>query len=197
MEALRDQRGLPWIESLRSDLVFGWRHLRKHPRTSTAAVLSLALAIGATMTAFRLVDAVLLRPLPVKEPHRLFAIGTTFLDHALRWDTYEYFDYPTYRDYARVAGDRADLMVVGMASPVSVRFRAGDEAETVYRQFVSGNVFGTFESRTGTGPADRTAGRSGARGASGGRAQSSLLDGTARRRCRRGGAVDLRGAQPV
>src|SRR5690349_11010570 len=51
-----------------SDLVFGWRQLRKHPSASAAAVLSLALAIGAATAASRLVDAVLLRTLPVAEP---------------------------------------------------------------------------------------------------------------------------------
>ena len=67
-EAYRDQRGLPALDALVSDVVFGWRQLNKHRTASAAAILSLALAIGATTAAFRLVDAVLLRTLPVAEP---------------------------------------------------------------------------------------------------------------------------------
>ncbi|MBW8862105.1 MAG: hypothetical protein JF601_07005, partial [Acidobacteria bacterium] len=48
MEALRDQRGVPWIHALSSDIVFGWRQLNKHRSASAAAILSLGLAIGAT-----------------------------------------------------------------------------------------------------------------------------------------------------
>src|SRR4051794_24202353 len=68
MDAVRDQRGLPWVEALLSDVVFGWRQLKKHRTATAAAMLSLGLAIGATAAAFRLVDAVLLRPLPVSAP---------------------------------------------------------------------------------------------------------------------------------
>ena len=57
----------PWLDSLRADAVFGWRQLLKKKVTSAAAILSLALAIGACTSAFRLIDALLLRPLPVAE----------------------------------------------------------------------------------------------------------------------------------
>ncbi len=43
--------------------------------TSAAAILSLALAIGACTSAFRLIDALLLRPLPVAHPERLYAVA--------------------------------------------------------------------------------------------------------------------------
>src|SRR6516225_9500325 len=45
-EQIRDVSLIPWLESLRSDAVFGWRQLKKHGVTSTAAILSLALGIG-------------------------------------------------------------------------------------------------------------------------------------------------------
>ena len=80
MDALREQRGLPWLDALALDVVFGWRQLNKHRAATAAAILSLGLAIGATTAAFRLVDAVLLRPLPVADPDRLFVVATTFLD---------------------------------------------------------------------------------------------------------------------
>ena len=65
MDAVRDQQRLPWLDALTADVVFGWRQLRKHRVATVAAVFSLGLAIGATTAAFRLVDAVLLRSLPV------------------------------------------------------------------------------------------------------------------------------------
>src|SRR5690348_10376829 len=59
-----DVRASTWLDSLRADAVFGWRQLRKNKVTSAAAILSLGLAIGACTSAFRLIDALLLRPLP-------------------------------------------------------------------------------------------------------------------------------------
>ena len=54
LDALRDQRGLPSLDALRSDAVFGWRQILRHPSASLAIVLSLGLAMGAALAAFRL-----------------------------------------------------------------------------------------------------------------------------------------------
>src|SRR5687768_15336692 len=59
-EDSRDIKLAAWLDSLRSDVVFGWRQLLKNKVTSGSAILSLALAIGACTAAFRLIDAVLL-----------------------------------------------------------------------------------------------------------------------------------------
>jgi hypothetical protein len=72
-EECRDLRVLAWLYSLRADTVFAWRQFCKQKVTSAAAVLSLALAIGAWTAAFRLIDAILLRPLPVAAPQQLWA----------------------------------------------------------------------------------------------------------------------------
>ena len=66
---------LAWLESLGADAVFGWRQLKKYRVTSAAAILSLALGIGACTSAFRLIDALLLRPLPVENPERLYFLS--------------------------------------------------------------------------------------------------------------------------
>src|SRR5207253_1951379 len=55
--------------------VFGWRQIVKKKVTSAAAILSLALAIGACTSAFRLIDALLLRPLPVAGAERPYAVS--------------------------------------------------------------------------------------------------------------------------
>src|SRR5581483_7529548 len=70
-----DLRLIPWLDSLRADAVFGWRQLTKKKTTSAAAILSLGLAIGACTAAFRLIDAVLWRPLPVANADRLYSIS--------------------------------------------------------------------------------------------------------------------------
>ncbi len=143
-ERSRDIKVLPWLEALASDAVFGWRQLRKRPAVSAAAILSLALAIGATTAAFRLVDAVLLRTLPVAHPHRLFYLAASYIDRDGRPDYRDDFDYPTFRQYREAVADRADLMVVGFSVRQDAVFEASTEAERVYRQYLSGNVFGVF-----------------------------------------------------
>ena len=70
-----DVRVVGWLDSLRADVVFGWRQLKRNKVTSAAAILSLALAIGACTAAFRLIDALLLRPLPVAHPERLYVLS--------------------------------------------------------------------------------------------------------------------------
>src|SRR5262245_14491927 len=144
LEAMRDQRGLPWLDALKSDAVFGWRQIARHRVTSAAAVLTLGLAIGATVAAFRIVDAVLLRPLPVVDASRLFYLQVSYVDSRGEPDTREDFDYPTFVAYRDLLTDVADTMVVGMSSPQDVTIGNGQQGERVLRQFVSGNVFGSF-----------------------------------------------------
>src|SRR4051794_12140926 len=79
-ERSRDLKLAPWADSLVADAVFGWRQLRKRTAASLAAILSLGLAIGATTAVYRIVDALLLRPLPIAEPDRFFYIATTYVD---------------------------------------------------------------------------------------------------------------------
>ena len=71
LDAMRDQRGLPWLEDLARDLRYGLRTLRRNPMFTSVAVLTLALGIGANTAIFSLADAVLLRALPVPNPHEL------------------------------------------------------------------------------------------------------------------------------
>ena len=146
MDALRDQRGWPWLQSLSADVVFACRQLNKHRTATAAAVLSLGLAVGATTAAFRLVDAVFWRPLPIAQPERVFALGWDTTTSRGEPDYRDDFDYPTFRRYRDAVGARAAVMVVGSSTRQEIV--VDTEVEHASRQYVSGNVFATL----GLGP---------------------------------------------
>jgi predicted permease len=140
MDRLRDQRRLPWLTAAGSDLVFAWRQIARHRVASLVVILSLGLAMGATLAAGRLVDALLRRPLSVADPAKLFFV--TRSTHAVDGtaDSRDDFDYPTYRRYIAQTTRQADLILIGMAFRRSISIDGG-EPEPVVQQFVSGNAF--------------------------------------------------------
>src|SRR6185437_4409775 len=77
-EAVREQRGLPLIESFIADIRFGWRMLRKNPAFTAVAIRTLALGIGANTAIFSVVNGVLLESLPYAGSSRLLRIASEF-----------------------------------------------------------------------------------------------------------------------
>src|SRR5215471_12662559 len=132
------------IDALRSDALFGWRQIAKKKVTSTAAVLSLALAIGACTSAFRLIDALLLRPLPINAPERLYSVAfrNTGADGAL--STYDSCSYPMFRDMRMAVHEQAESVAVSYAERIDLTYHSDVEFEKAYRQFVSGWMFDAF-----------------------------------------------------
>jgi len=78
LESAREQRSLPWLETLFQDLRYGGRMLRKYPGFTLVCILTLALGIGANTAIFSLVDSILLRPLPFPEPKNLVSLTGTY-----------------------------------------------------------------------------------------------------------------------
>lgn len=74
-EQCRDERRWPWMMGLRQDVVFGIRLMRRTPVLTLAAVLSLALGIGANTAIFSLMDVVLWRDLPLPNPKQLALVN--------------------------------------------------------------------------------------------------------------------------
>jgi len=150
-EESRDARFIPWLESLRADAIFGWRQLKKNKGTSAAAVLSLALGIGACTGAFRLIDALLLRPLPVAEPEQLYALARQAIGPDGKPGTFDGWAYPAFQLMRAAVKDRAELMAISYSARTDLTYGADQDMEKAYRQFVSGWMFGSFGLRPARG----------------------------------------------
>jgi putative ABC transport system permease protein len=94
-ERYRDRRGLPLIDTLRQDLAYAARALRKDSGLAGTAILTLALAIGATSAIFSVINAVLLQPLPFPAPERLVMVYANGQGD----ERHDVVSYPTFVDW--------------------------------------------------------------------------------------------------
>ena len=74
-EDIREALGLRLLDEVTGDLRYAFRQLRRSPAFTAVAVVSLALGIGANTAIFSLLDAVLFRTLPVKNPQELYYLA--------------------------------------------------------------------------------------------------------------------------
>jgi putative ABC transport system permease protein len=143
-EGMRDSMVAPWLESIAADVAFGWRQLLKHKAASAAAIISLGLGIGSCTAAFRLIDALLLRPLPVADPGSLYSLGYEFVNERGQTDISSSLDYPGFRLLRAAVKNQAELMAISFADRVNVTYGAGQELERVHWEYVSGWTFAEF-----------------------------------------------------
>jgi predicted permease len=130
-EASRDIRRMVWLGDFLMDLRYGARTLRRQPGFLAAAVLSLGLGIGANAAIFSVIDAALLRSLPVSHPEQLVTVS----DSATGGN----FSYPDYLALRQGTGTLSDLIAASFTMQVPVG--VGGEIDQAFAKAVSGNYF--------------------------------------------------------
>jgi putative ABC transport system permease protein len=143
-EQSRDARTVAWLDCLRADLVFGWRQLLKRKVTTAASVLSLALAIGACTSAFRLIDALFLRPLPVAHSDSLYALARQGPNDLGVLRTFDDFAYPNFTRMRDAAKGQAELIAASFTYRTDLTYATDNEMEKGYLQYISGTMFPIF-----------------------------------------------------
>jgi hypothetical protein len=122
------------METLWQDIRFGFRVLFKSPAFTLVAALSLALGIGANTAVFSIINASLLKPLPVEEPERLVSLFTTDTKNPGNLPT-SHLNYVDYRDQNQVFSSLLAYTGAGLS------LTRGETIEPVFGLVVSGNYF--------------------------------------------------------
>ncbi len=141
-EIYREQRGLPMLEAALKDLRYAIRTIRENPGFTAVVVLSLALGIGANTAIFTLINAVMVRQLPVQSPGELVSVGDPSRPTALvhGGPMQNVFSYPLYlrlRDSNHVF---TGLLASGPTGHLEVAVGSG-AAEEAHGRLVSSNYF--------------------------------------------------------
>src|SRR5215472_2720216 len=117
------------------DVRYAARVMAKSPGFSAVVVVSLALGIGANTSIFALVNALLLRPMPVDHPDRLVAIYLT----SPKWGNgISGFSYPELLDYRHADTGLSDLMG---HTGIPLSMTDGEKPELIWGEIVTGNYF--------------------------------------------------------
>jgi predicted permease len=134
-EAVRDQRSLPWVESIAADIRYAMRTLRRSPAFTLVVVATLALGIGANTAIFSVVRGVLLKPLPHRDGDRLVYLRQSADGPGGRNLS---FSVPEVRDLRNGAPSFSGLAEY---SPWTSIYQSDQGAERVGVGLVTGNYF--------------------------------------------------------
>ena len=137
-EQCRDVHRFRALDDLWRDFLFGFRRLRARPILAGVAIAVLAIGIGANTVIFALLDALLLRPLPGPDPHRLTVVSTSDFSSGRPGGN----SYPDYLDIRESTGDVFEQ--VTLASLNSVGVRIGGETRVMSAQIVEPNYLDTM-----------------------------------------------------
>ncbi|HEV2194883.1 MAG TPA: ABC transporter permease [Candidatus Acidoferrum sp.] len=142
-EAVRSATWESFVESCWQDLRYATRQLRANPLFTAAAILSLALGIGANTAIFQLIDAVRLRTLPVKNPQEIAKIA---IDHRGSASGHFSSRYPdvTYAMWEQIRKQRQGFSEVFAWGPNVFNIAPGGEVHNVQGLWVSGEFFETL-----------------------------------------------------
>jgi predicted permease len=124
------------MQTLWQDLRYGARMLLKSPGFTMVAVFTLALGIGANTAIFGLMDKLIMRSLPVKDPARLVFLQSESVNPRLTFSEFSWRDYDDYRAQNRVFTDMTAF------SQQAVNLGSGDQMERVRAEVVADNYFG-------------------------------------------------------
>ncbi len=131
------------------DLRYALRQLKLAPTFTATVVLTLALGIGACTAIFSLIDAVMLKSLPVTDPSRLYQIGigkACCLTNGMQGD-WDLYSYKLYKRLAAAAHPEFDQVAAFQAQPGVLSVRYGNDRAQVRAlmgEYVSGNYFQTL-----------------------------------------------------
>ena len=141
-ERVRRQRRAEWWDTVRQDVVYAVRALRRNPGFTVVAVLALAVGIGANAAVFALVDAAIFRPLPVRAPEELVAIYGELREPGLL-----NVPYPAHE----VLREQSAFADVATFTEKPASLLAGDEARVVWAHLTSDNYFSMLGARAARG----------------------------------------------
>src|SRR5437867_3233336 len=150
----RDARSFIWLDDFVRDARYAIRTLWRTPGFTALAVLTLALGVGATTAIFSLVDDVLLRALPVRNPHELVVLGDargSGTSVGLQGGSFTLFSHDLYRALRDESIFDALCAVQSSKSRVSVRRRGETGTEPVFTRLVSANYFDVLGTRAAAG----------------------------------------------
>lgn len=132
-----------WLDDLRRDIRYGLRMLRRGPAFTITAILSLTLGIGGAAAIFSLINHVVLRSLPVREPDRIVQMNWTGRMLAGTYGFGSVMSYPVCRDLQEQARTMP-LEGVFCRHLTGATFSTGQQSEPVRVEIVSGSYFPTL-----------------------------------------------------